>query len=46
MLIYTYRAFGARREVKTSVLLNKIENIDLNNEDTFNFLVEIESLKN
>lgn len=30
MFIYSYRAFVARREIKTSVLINKIENIDLN----------------
>jgi hypothetical protein len=46
MLIYSYRAFVSRREVKTALLINKIENLDLNNEDTFNFLIEIESLKN
>ena len=44
-MIYSYRAFVARREVKTSFMLNKIENLNLNEEDTFNFLIEIESLK-
>ena len=45
MLVYSYRAFMARKEVKTAFTLNKIENLNLNDESTFNFLLEIESLK-
>lgn len=45
IFLYAQKAFVAKKEVKTASLLNKIANSDLANVDTFNYSMELHSLK-
>lgn len=39
------KAFNTKKAMKTSAVIAKIENADINNNDNFNYVLEIESLR-
>ncbi len=45
IFIFAVKVFIAKRELKTAVILNKIERLDLSENGVFDYVMEIESLK-
>lgn len=39
------KAFNTKKAMKTSAIISKLENVELNNNENFNYVLEIESLR-
>jgi hypothetical protein len=43
--LFIIKAFNTKKIMKNSTIMNKIEQVDMNENATFNYMIEIESLK-
>ena len=43
--LFIVKAFNTKKTMKDSSVINQIQNLDLNKNDTFNYMLEIENLK-
>lgn len=45
IFLFAMKAFNTKKELRSSVILTKIEQVDFGNQEAFDFILEIESLK-